>query len=163
MIPILYQTVTEGTVPTNYGIGALTDCIFCKVTEKRNGAYELTLNYAAEGIHASEIQPNCFIKVKPNCTDNPQLFRIYKVGKAMNGKFEVKAQHISYDLSGKIISSGTASSCAAACTLLEAQAGNFTINTDKTVSAPFSVSQPSSVRSWFGGKDGSLLDVYGGE
>ena len=68
MIPILYQTITEGTVPTNYGIGALTDCISCKVTEKRNGAYELTLNYAAEGIHASEIQPNCFIKVKPNYT-----------------------------------------------------------------------------------------------
>lgn len=163
MIPILYQTVTEGTVPTNYGIGALTDCISCKVTEKRNGAYELTLNYAAEGIHASEIQPNCFIKVKPNYTDNPQLFRIYKVGKAMNGKFEVKAQHISYDLSGKIISSGTAGSCAAACTLLEAQAGSFTISTDKTVSGSFSVSEPSSVRSWFGGKQGSLLDVYGGE
>lgn len=163
MIPILYQTVTEGTVPTNYGIGALTDCISCKVTEKRNGAYELTLNYAAEGIHASEIQPNYFIKVKPNYTDNPQLFRIYKVGKAMNGKFEVNAQHISYDLSGKIISSGTASSCVAACALLDASAGNFTINTDKTVSAPFSVSQPSSVRSWFGGKEGSLLDVYGGE
>lgn len=163
MIPILYQTVTEGTVPTNYGIGALTDCISCKVTEKRNGAYELTLNYAAEGIHASEIQPNCFIKVKPNYTDNPQLFRIYKVGKAMNGKFEVNAQHISYDLSGKIISSGTAGSCAAACTLLEAQAGNFTISTDKTVSGSFSVSEPSSVRSWFGGKQGSLLDIYGGE
>ena len=163
MIPILYQTVTEGTVPTNYGIGALTDCISCKVTEKRNGAYELTLNYAAEGIHASEIQPNRFIKVKPNYTDNPQLFRIYKVGKAMNGKFEVNAQHISYDLSGKIISSGTAGSCAAACTLLEAQAGSFTISTDKTVSGSFSVSKPSSVRSWFGGKQGSLLDVYGGE
>lgn len=163
MIPILYQTVTEGTVPTNYGIGALTDCISCKVTEKRNGAYELTLNYAAEGIHASEIQPNCFIKVKPNYTDNPQIFRIYKVGKAMNGKFEVNAQHISYDLSGKIISSGTAGSCAAACTLLEAQAGSFTISTDKTVSGSFSVSEPSSVRSWFGGKQGSLLDVYGGE
>ena len=163
MIPILYQTVTEGTVPTNYGIGALTDCISCKVTEKRNGAYELTLNYAAEGIHASEIQPNCFIKVKPNYTDNPQLFRIYKVGKAMNGKFEVNAQHISYDLSGKIISSGTAGSCVAACTLLEAQAGSFTISTDKTVSGSFSVSEPSSVRSWFGGKQGSLLDIYGGE
>ena len=163
MIPILYQTIPEGTVPTNYGIGALTDCISCKVTEKRNGAYELTLNYAAEGIHASEIQPNCFIKVKPNYTDNPQLFRIYKVGKTMNGKFEVKAQHISYDLSGKIISSGTADSCVAACVLLEAQAGSFTISTDKTVSGAFSVSEPSSVRSWFGGKQGSLLDVYGGE
>ena len=163
MIPILYQTITEGTVPTNYGIGALTDCIFCKVTEKRNGSYELALTYAAEGIHASEIQPNRFIKVKPNYTDNAQIFRIYKVGKIMGGKFEVNAQHISYDLSGKVITTGSAANCVAACALLEAQAGNFTISTDKTTVAAFSVSEPSSVRSWFGGKQGSLLDVYGGE
>ena len=163
MIPILYQTITEGTVPTNYGIGVLTDCISCKVTEKRNGGYELALTYAAEGIHASEIQPNRFIKVKPNYTDNAQIFRIYKVGKIMGGKFEVNAQHISYDLSGKVITSGSAANCVAACALLETQAGNFTISTDKTTVAAFSVSEPSSVRSWFGGKQGSLLDVYGGE
>ena len=163
MIPILYQTITEGTVPTDFGLGSLTDCLKAEVKEERNGAYELVLSYAAEGIHAEDIQPNYFIKVKPNYTDNPQLFRIYKVGKTINGRFEVSAQHISYDLSGKVISSGSASSCVAACALLEAQAGNFTIDTDKTVSAAFSVSEPSSVRSWFGGKQGSLLDVYGGE
>ena len=163
MIPILYQTITEGTVPTDFGLGSLTDCLKAEVKEERNGAYELALSYAAEGIHAEDIQPNRFIKAKPNFTDNPQLFRIYKVGKTINGRFEVSAQHISYDLSGKVISSGSASSCVAACALLEAQAGNFTIDTDKTVSAAFSVSEPSSVRSWFGGKQGSLLDVYGGE
>ena len=87
--------------------------------------------------------------------------RIYKVGKTMNGRFEVNAQHISYDLSGKLILTGTASSALTACALLEAQAGNFTIYTDKNVTAPFEIKEPSSVRSWFGGKDGSLLDVYG--
>ena len=163
MIPILYKTITEGTVPTDYGLGALSDCIAYTVPEERNGLYELSMTYPANGIHAEDIQPNRFIKAKPNYTDGPQLFRIYKVGKAINGRFEVNAQHISYDLGGKIITTGSASSCVAACALLDAQAGNFTINTDKTVSAPFSVSQPSSVRSWFGGKEGSLLDVYGGE
>lgn len=161
MIPILYQSVAEGTVPTDYGIGPLTDCLSAEVTESRNGGYELTLSYAVNGIHAEEIEPNRIIKAKPNYTDAPQLFRIYKVGKQMNGRFEVNAQHISYDLSGKIISSGTASSCVAACTLLQAQAGNFTITTDKTVSASFKITEPSSVRSWFGGKEGSLLDVFG--
>ena len=163
MIPILFQTMTEGTVPTNYGIGPLTDCISCTVTEERNGSYELAMTYAVEGIHASEIEPNRFILAKPNYTDNPQIFRIYKVGKTINGSFTVNAQHISYDLSGKVISSGTASSAVAACALLQAKAGNFTINTDKTVSAAFSITAPSSVRSWFGGKEGSLLDIYGGE
>lgn len=163
MIPILFQTMTEGTVPTNYGIGPLTDCISCTVTEERNGGYELAMTYAVEGIHASEIEPNRFILAKPNYTDDPQIFRIYKVGKTINGSFTVNAQHISYDLSGKVISSGTASSAVAACTLLQAKAGSFTINTDKTVSAAFSITAPSSVRSWFGGKEGSLLDIYGGE
>lgn len=163
MIPILFDTITEGTVPTTYGLGALSDCLGCSVSEERNGLYELSMTYPANGIHAEDIQPNRFIKAKPNYTDGPQLFRIYKVGKAINGRFEVNAQHISYDLGGKVITTGSASSCVAACALLDAQAGNFTINTDKTVSAPFSVSQPSSVRSWFGGKEGSLLDVYGGE
>lgn len=161
MIPILYDTITEGIVPTNYGVGALTDCLSCEVTEERNGTYELLLVYAAQGIHADELVPNACIKAKPNFTDDPQLFRIYKVGKTMNGRFEVKAQHITYDLSGKVITTGTASNCTGACSLLQAQAGSFTISTDKSVSAPFEITEPSSVRSWFGGKAGSLLDVFG--
>ena len=163
MVPILYATVTEGSVPTNYGIGPLTDTLSAEVTEERNGSYELRLEYAAQGIHAEDIQPNKIIKAKPNYTDDPQLFRIYKVGKTIKGKFEVNAQHISYDLSGKLITTGTAANCGAACALLQAAAGSFSITTDKSVSATFTVSQPSSVRSWFGGKEGSLLDVYGGE
>ena len=163
MIPILYSTVTEGSVPSNYGIGALSDAIRAEVTEQRNGGFELSLTYTANGIHASEIQPNRIIKAKPNFTDNPQLFRIYKVGKTINGQFEVNAQHISYDLSGKIISSGSAGSCVAACSVLQAKADNFTITTDISSSHTFAINEPSSVRSWFGGKAGSLLDIFGGE
>ena len=161
MLPILYSTITEGTVPSSYGVGVLSDCLSCSVKEARNGEYELTMEYAAEGAHASAIAPNTIIKAKPNFTDDPQLFRIYKVGKTINGHFTVNAQHISYDLSGKVITSGTAGSCTAACALLTAQAGNFTITTDKTVAADFNIDVPSSVRSWFGGKSGSILDVYG--
>lgn len=161
MIPILYSVITEGQVPTNYGVGALTDCLSCEVKEERNGIYELTLTYAAQGIHAEEIIPNACILAKPNFTDDPQIFRIYKVGKTMNGKFTVYAQHISYDLGGKVITSGTAGTCISACALLEGAAGAFTITTDKSVTADFEITEPSSVRSWFGGKQGSLLDIYG--
>ena len=161
MIPILYSTITEGVVPTTYGVGPLTDCLSCEVAEERNGSYELTLSYASQGIHAEDIVPNACIMAKPNFTDGPQLFRIYKVGKNMNGRFEVNARHISYDLSGKVITTGTASNCADACSLLEGSAGAFTIDTDKSVTANFEIKEPSSVRSWFGGKAGSLLDVYG--
>lgn len=162
MIPILYSSITEGTVPNDYGLGALTDCLSCEVNEERNGAYELTLTYAAQGIHANEIQVDRFIKAKPNFTDGPQLFRIYKVGKDINGRFEVNAQHISYDLSGKPISSGTANNVVSACALLQSSAGGFSISTTKSTAGDFAINGPSSVRSWLGGKDGSLLDVYGG-
>lgn len=161
MLPILYATITEGTVPSDYGLGTLTDAIECKVTEGRNAEYELELTYAAQGIHAEDIQPGRYIKAKPNFTDSAQLFEIYKVGKTMNGRFTVNARHISYKLSGKVITTGAAASCTAACLLLTGAAGNFSITTDKTVSADFSIKEPSSVRSWFGGKAGSILDVYG--
>ena len=161
MIPILYQTITEGTVPYHYGLGVLTDCLSCEVEEGRNGIYELTMSYAIQGIHASEIQLNRYIMAKPNFTDDPQIFRIYKIGKAMNGRFEINAQHISYDLSGKVITSGTANNIVTACSILEAYAGNFTIDTTKETIGNFAITEPSSVRSWFGGKQGSLLDVYG--
>ena len=163
MKPILYTSVTEGTVPSDYGVGVLNDCIRAEISEDLNGKFEMSFEYAADGIHADQIVPNAIIKAQPNYTDDPQLFRIYKVGKTINGKFTVNAQHISYDLSGKVIATGSAASCVNACLLLTGSAGNFTINTDKTVSASFEVSEPSSVRSWFGGKQGSLLDVYGGE
>lgn len=161
MYPILYETMTEGTVPTHKGLGVLSDCISCYVTEERNGAYELTMTYTTGGLHAADIQVNRFIMAKPNFADDPQIFRIYRVGKDIGGQFTVSAQHISYDLSGKIITTGSANDIITACQVLQAKAGAFTISTDKVTAGAFKVNVPSSVRSWFGGKDGSLLDVYG--
>ena len=161
MYPILYETITPGVVPVHFGLGTLTDCLSCTVQEARNGVYELELVYPASGIHLNDIQNRRVIKAKPNFTDNPQLFRIYKIGKVMQGKVTVYAKHISYDLSGYVIESGSAHNCAGACSVLENAATGFTITTDKTVTAEWSVKYPSSVRSWLGGKEGSLLDVYG--
>lgn len=163
MIPVLYRSITEGSVPAHFGVGALSDCLGATVEESRNGEYELVLEYAAGGIHAGDIEPLTIIKAKPNYTDAPQLFEVYKVGKVINGRFTINARHISYRLSNKLITTGSAGSCVAACGVLNAQAGNFNITTDKTTQGAFRVSEPSSVRSWFGGKAGSLLDVYGGE
>lgn len=161
MYPILYESITPGVVPSHFGLGTLTDCLSCTVQEARNGVYELELVYPASGIHLNDLQPRRVLKAKPNFTDDPQLFRIYKVGKVMQGKVTVYAKHISYDLSGYIIQSGSANNCISACAVLENAATGFTITTDKTVSANWEVKYPSSVRSWLGGKEGSLLDVYG--
>lgn len=161
MFPILYDSVSTGSIPENKGLGTLSDAISCVVEQERNGIYELTMEYAETGIHAEELALRRIIKVKPNFTDAPQLFRIDRIGKVMNGVFTIYAKHISYDLSGVLISSGTASSASAACLLLQNAATGYTITTDKTATGNFSITEPSSVRSWFGGKEGSFLDVFG--
>ena len=161
MIPILFSTITEGTVPTSHGIGHLTDILTTDVHEVRNSVYEFSFTYPSNGIHAEEIEADRYVLAKPNYTDVPQLFKIYEVGGNFAGQIEAKCEHVSYALSGKIITSGTAGSCTAACLLLTGSAGSFTITTDKNVNADFKIKEPSSVRSWFGGKEGSLLDVYG--
>ena len=161
MYPILYDETQEtyGSIPQHNGLGVLSDALSCSVTEVRNGSYELELTYPASGIHASEIQLRHLIKAKPNFTDDPQLFRIYKIGKVLGNNFKVNARHISYDLSGSEITTGTAGSAISACALLSTN--EFTVSTDKNLAANFKITEPSSRRSWFGGKAGSILDVYG--
>ena len=170
MFPILYESVTTGYVPANNGLGVLSSCTMCEVEQERNGIYQLTMEYPASGIHANEIALRRVLKVKPNFTDNPQLFRIDRIGKTINGKFTVYGKHISYDLSGFSISSGTAVNAASACTLLENATKlnpldaneKFTIRTTKETVANFRINMPSSVKSWFVGKEGSFVDVFGG-
>lgn len=165
MIPILYSNnydISNGNVPEHYGLGTLVDCLSGRVKESRNGIYELEMEYAANGQYADKIAPGNFIKVKPNFTDDPQLFHIYNVGKSINGRFTVNAEHISYLISDYVITSGSANNIVTATQLLSNAAGRFTINTTKNTQGDFKITEPSSVRSWFGGKEGSLLDVYGG-
>jgi len=162
MFPILYDKIDAvGTVPTNNGLGILTDCLECMVTEERNGSYELTLKYPVSGLHAKELIERRIIKAKPNYTDDPQLFRIYNISKVINDTITVNARHISYDLSGYSITTGSANNAVMACALLQNNASGWNITTNKDVQATFKIDEPSSVRSWFGGKEGSLLDIFG--
>lgn len=161
MYPILYESITTGQVPAHNGLGVLSDCISCTVEREKNSIYELTMEYPRDGIHAEELLLRRVIKQRPNPTDNPQLFRIDRIGKTINGRFTVHARHISYDLSGYDITSGTANSIAAACALLQAAASGYTITTDKSTSGTFKIDTPASVRSYFGGREGSILDIYG--
>ena len=64
MIPILFSA--DATSFNNNGLGALADCTSCKVTEKRNGEYILTMQYPLDGIHFKDIQKSCIILVKPS-------------------------------------------------------------------------------------------------
>lgn len=148
------------------GLGVLTDCISCSVTEERNGEYELAMEYPITGAHFSNIELRCIILAKPNYSDVPQAFRIYTMTTPINGVVTIAARHLSYDLSGVPVLPFTATSAAAACQGLIDNAAidtPFTVNTQVGTIADFKADVPASVRSWFGGKEGSLIDVYGGE
>lgn len=151
---------------TTLGLGKLTDCISCEVYEERNGEYELTMEYPMDGVHFSEIENRSIIWAKPNYTDDPQAFRVYQITSPIDGVIEVNAAHISYDLSGVPVAPFTATSCSAACAGLMTNAmisTPFSIGTTVPTIADFKTEYPTSARSLFGGMEGSLLDVYGGE
>lgn len=163
MIPILYSG-TESAFSNN-GLGFLSDAISCNVTEERNGAYELNMQYPISGIHFSDIALRSIILAKPNSTSQTQPFRVYRITKPINGVVEIYAEHISYDLSGIPVQPFTASSCADALAKLKTNAVTtcpFNFSTDKGTTGTMIVSSPSSIRSQLGGKAGSILDVYGG-
>lgn len=150
----------------SYGKGALVDCIKCEVTEERNGAYELEMEYPITGAHFDDIELRDIIWAKPNYADAPQAFRIYFMSTPIEGVVTITARHLIYDLSGIPVVPFTATSASAACAGLLSHAlveSPFQIGTQIGTIADFKVDVPSSVRSWFGGKEGSLIDVYGGE
>lgn len=164
MKPILYPA-TEQNYTTN-GLGVMADAISCRVTEERNGIYELEMEYPQSGIHYAELALERILLAKANPTAVTQPFRIYRITRPMSGRVFVYAQHISYDLSDVPVVPFTAASAAAAMAGIDANTAiehNFRFMTDKSVAAAFVVSKPQSARACLGGSEGSVLDVYGGE
>ena len=163
MKPILFPS--DATTFTTQGLGTLTDTISCVVTEERNGAYELVLQYPITGIHFDEIQDRCLIYAIPSPHRTAQPFRIYRIDSPIDGIVTVYAQHISYDLSGIPVKPFTgAVSCSDALQHLIDNSvvdNPFTIWTDKNVLGDYSVSTPQSCRALLGGTEGSVLDVFG--
>lgn len=164
MIPCLYDS-KEMKFDHN-GIGKLADAQSCTVTEKRNGSYELKLVCPADGIHAEMLEEGNIILAKPSDTMPPQPFRIYKITTPIDGKLEVQARHISYQLNFITVSPFSVTGCAGALQGLKSHAASdcpFDVWTDVGSSATFTLGVPSSFRNCLGGMDASVLDTFGGE
>lgn len=163
MIPILYDSPAN---LSTLGLGALGDVLTCSVTEARNGIYELTMTYPVSGARFQDLIPGAIIKATPSKGRQPDLFRIYAVTKPISGVVEVKAEHISYQLSHIPVMPFLASSCMEALSGLvsnSAEDNPFDVWTDITTQAAYSQAVPASFRARLGGEAGSILDVYGGE
>ena len=164
MKPILFPK-TATTFETQ-GLGVLADATSCKVTEERNGTYELEMQYPITGQHYADIGDDCILYAIPSPYRGPQPFRIYRTSKPINGIVTINARHIRYDLAFVPLNPFTASNAPAAMAGLQSNAAipsNFTFWTNKTTVADFAVSVPSATSSILGGQTGSILDVYGGE
>ncbi len=165
-MPILYRA--DETEFDTYGIGMLSDCTFCEVTEERNGAFECVMKYPLHGALFDEIKNDRVILVKPNDTSRSQPFRIYRITTPMNGIITVYAQHMLYDLSGIGVLCFESKSVSPQLALERIFANTsskhgFKCRTDLSAPRAFSVSKPMSIRACLGGTEGSVLDVWGGE
>ena len=165
MIRLFESTATSFL--TN-GIGNLSDALKCEVVEERNGSYELELEYHISGKRYSELELRRIIVAKPNPYADPQPFRIYEISKPINGLVTVRAEHISYDMSGYPVAPFTAESAGAALACIKNGCITncpFEFSTDiaggngKTLS----IKKPETMRSLLGGSDNSVLDIFGGE
>lgn len=168
MIPILYAA--DETTFSHNGIGRLTDCTSCIVTEERNGIFECEFSYPITGQFYSEISLDRIIKAKPNDGADDQLFRIYRISKPIKGIVSVYCQHISYDLSTNIVLPFRLlndSALIALTTIFNylSSTSRYTYTVTSTVGGThdFKVEVPISARAALGGSEGSILDVFGGE
>ena len=162
MIPILYEkTETEFT---SNGIGLLSDCIYCNVTEERNGLYECEFQYPQTGIHFEDITEGRIIACTHDEAGDVQAFDIYKSSKVIDGIVTFYARHISYRQNEIAVKPFTSQSCAGAIQALKTNSINtnpFSYWTDKAVDGEYKVSQIRALRGLLGGEQGSLLDRYG--
>ena len=163
MIPILYDK-TETSFNTN-GLGRLSDCISCIVTEERNGVYECEFTYPVSGQHFDDIEIGRIIACTHDESGDVQPFDIYAKSEPLNGVVTFNAHHISYRLNEIVVKPFTASSCAAALNNIGAYSVDtnpFTFWTDKATSTDYTSDVPRLARNMLGGEENSILDVFGG-
>lgn len=163
MIPILFDG-NSAEFKSN-GLGRLSDCISCQVTEERNGVFECEFVYPITGAHYAEIDLGKIIIVTHDDRKRKQPFVIYRRSAPISGQVVFNAHHISYNLSNVIIKPFSASTITAAFSGFGTYAMNanmFTFWTDKTSSGTFTVEAPTPCRALLAGQEGSILDAFGG-
>lgn len=165
MIPILFE---KNMIFYDYnGIGHLTDCLDCKVTEERNGQFDLEMVYPTVGVLYDELQVGRIICVNPNRTQTRQGFEIYKITKPLNQKVTVLAHHVSYRASYIPVEPFDATGITRTLGALNSHCLEntvFTYTTDITnEQTVYFQNNLKNLRQCLGGTRGSLLDLFGGE
>ena len=163
MIPILYNA-DETRFITN-GVGRLSDCSRCVVTEERNGVFEAEFDIPITGAHFDEIELGMIVALTHDDKGDLQPFVIYqRTVPDLNGVVTFNAHHISYKLNGVTVMPFSAGSVAQALQGIKDNSVNanpFTFWTDKTTTGTFESTVPRNARNMLGGEENSILDVFG--
>ena len=157
------NTVTFPGVGSN-GLGRLSDCYKCLVTEEINDAYTLTAGCMADSTHADLIVEGNYLYVPHDATGDLQPFEIRRVKKKSDKSMEIYAEHVSYKLTRMTAVPFTATSLSATMTAIPSNlepSGNFTFSAMFSSSVGFTLRRPMSARSLLNGEEGSIVDVYG--
>lgn len=179
MIPKLYDEVQKADGQMSYKyLGALTKCRKCDVTEVRNGAYTVSLETTVNDDCAGMILSQRMIGVKPNPIDDMQFFEIQKTERILDGIIKAEAKHIKC-LCFSICTNGNSTTPDDPIVFrgTPQQTWDELVNNNISSVVPFSFSSDISGSSDFklgltiseslgnilGGKEGSFLDVFGGE
>ena len=164
MIPILHED--NETSIRNYGWGSLKDAISCTVSCEENGAYDLSMIYPMTGYQAEKLLERRLISAAPSLYENRQLFRVYRVARPMDGRIQVYAHHISYDLNNCVVRPFAAKKLSEAISKLKSNIVgdcpfDITANYDKD--GEFTVDKPMTVRAaMLSDNTENLASVYDG-
>ena len=162
MTPILFNG-TDTIFSTN-GLGRLSDTLSCKVTEERNGIYELEMTYPITGVLYNLIDVDKIIVVKHN--GSRQAFDIYKITEPINGIITINAQHLSYRLSFIPVKPFEATGITDVINKFPQNClenNPFTLSSDITnETSTYNQIYPKSFKACLGGSEGSLLDIFSG-
>lgn len=177
MLPKLYDKFETKLSDLKF-LGTVNHCTKCEVTEVRNGAYTLELETTIHDDCADLLLSQRIIGIKPNPFDNEQLFEIQQTERTVDGMIKANAKHIKnycfqHCSEGDLDSEGSVYTITGSPTQIWNQLIStyipstvpFTFTTDIGTKKSFSLglSVPESLGNILGGKDGSFLDVWGGE
>ncbi|ENZ5632783.1 MULTISPECIES: phage tail spike protein [Enterococcus] len=167
MKPVLYSpTDTDFTAG---GIGILSDCKKCLVTEEANGSYTVELSFPINAKFSSQLEDHNYqIKCKPNATDAFHIFYIYNHYKDMaTGLLYVYGKSRTMKLGNRAVKKleFERATCQEAMKCLEKsmdQSSDIRLFSDITRVGSISI-EVSNPLKCIKGIEGSLNQIFGGE
>lgn len=168
--PILYNA--NETNFEHLGVSVLSDALSAFVTKKKNDIYILEIKYPVNGKDFHKIKLDMIIKSSAGNRTKPQRFIVSKITKNKDGDAEIYCEHFAQARTRKNSLRPNVSASGNAGVALEQwrssllyNADDFSVWSDITTNADatWRLGEFDNAREVLGGREGSILDIWGGE